>query len=482
MPRQKMARANPNPTVSQNPTHKGAFNLVSMSQRRKRVVIACIVVLIIALCAGILVTDVSRIRHQKTGDFEHFFYAADAMHRGQDPYAAHTRGYIYPPLIGFLFQPLAQMTYEHAAALVLLVNVMVTLLAVCLGVDEFLRRFGAPREQLTVFAAMLPALLLNIDKIKGEWQMWQTDVWMLLLFVVALRWIDRLPILAGLALGMAINIKYIPIIFLPYFLIRRRWKAAGGLVIGVTLFALLPAVSTGWNANIRNLGTATSGLLQMVEVKPSHIEAAEVHDVKDSLSCSITSAMARAAGAHPDVGFLTAAAVAILFFTLAWGIYRWHRVGLFTDSTFDARLTGVEWVMLIAVALAFAPQTNTRHLFDALIFTCASSVLLLFGGREITAGSGCETNCKINPGINRWPLLIGTLVMSLGFVLPPGSRTFRGERTPTVLWIRMGGPCWCLMIAAFSLLWSGLETIRGDSADKRALGIAPATSPSQQAL
>ena len=42
------------------------------------------------------------------------------------------------------------------------------------------------------------------------------------------------------------------------------------------------------------------------------------------------------------------------------------------------------------------------------------------------------------------PLLIGTTILFLGFILPPGSRTFHGERTPTVLWLRIGGPCWCL--------------------------------------
>jgi hypothetical protein len=418
--------------------------LQSLKPAQRAILIVGQLFVIAGICAGILVTDVNRIRHQATGDFEHFYFAAVAVYQGLDPYTAHTRGYIYPPLIAFLFQPLARFSWEQAAGIMLVVNVAVTLLAVALAVNEFLRRFAVPRGWLMTTTFMIPALLLNIDKIKGEWQMWQTDVWMLLLFVVALRWIDRLPFWAGIALGIAINIKYIPLIFLPYLLIRRRWRASIGLVAGTMLFALLPAISTGWNANLRNWGTATNGLLQMTGVSTGKAEeAAEVHDVRDSLSCSITSAMARTSGSHPAVGFFLAALTALILFGVAWAMYRQRRIPMFYRISPASMpvLTAVEWVMLIAIVLAFAPQTNTRHLFDALIFTSAASVFLVFA----------------RP-VNRWPLVVGTLILFFGFILPPGSRTFRGERTPAILWLRMAGPCWCLVIAAFTLLWTGLHS------------------------
>jgi hypothetical protein len=403
------------------------------------------VIAIVAVCAGILITDTSRIRDQRTGDFEHFYYAALGMRQGSDPYATHTHGYIYPPLIAFLFQPLSLLSRNHAATLMLGLNVCITLLAIGLAVDEFIRRMEMPRTLVCCLWLSLGAMVLNIDKIKGEWQMWQTDVWMLLLFVVSLRWIDRRPWMAGLALGLAINIKYIPLIFLPYLLIRRRWAAASGLVLGILFFAMLPASSTGFSANAHNWRTATNGIVQMTSRHPAPGQAAEVHDVKDSLSCSITSAMARALASHPSNGFLLSAGILIGCIGLATGMYRHRHIGLFTAGRGEnPLLTGIEWVMLIAVALAFSPQTNTRHLFDALIFTSAACVVLSFA----------------KPTTPRWPLLIGTAVLFLGFILPPGSRTFRGERTPAILWLRMAGPCWCLLIAAFSLLWTGLKEVQ----------------------
>ncbi len=462
------------------------------------------------LCASILVTDLNRIRRRVTGDFEHFYFAAEAVARGTDPYAAGSRGYIYPPLIAFVFQPLASLGRDRAAAVMLAVNVFVTLVGANLASREFLRRntcaecerkdakarsreaakaveqlrhhdnhfFYFPYllraflpsrlrvgidptspipRALAITTVMLAAMLLNVDKIKGEWQMWQTDVFMLLLFVLGLRWLDRRPFWAGIALGIAVNIKYLPLLFLPYLILRRRWRASAGLLVGTMIFAVLPAISTGWNANIRNWHTAISGLLQMADVPTKAAEAAEVHDVKDSLSCSITSAFARGFG--PARGFTLAAATAAVAMGFSGWFYRRRGV-----SMFDHRLsenpaaTGAEWVMLVTAVLVFGPQTNTRHLFDALIFTSASATLLLFA----------------KPNLNRWPLLVGTAIVFLGFILPPGSRTVIGERTPTVLWLRMGGPCWCLLVGSMTLLWTTLECTCSPPAAR----VAPASIPS----
>jgi hypothetical protein len=403
-----------------------------------------IVVLIAAICASPVINDIRRIGRQDTGDFVHFYYAADAMARHADPYAAWTQGYIYPPLIAFIFQPLTRLGRDHAAGVMLALNVSLTLTAVLLASREFLRRFGGSQSPPAVASVMLLSILMNIDKIKGEWQMWQTDVFMLLLFVLALRWIDRRPIAAGLMLGIAVNIKYLPLLFLPYLLIRRRWTAAASLVLGSIALALLPAVSTGWTANLRNWRTATNGLVEMTGAASSHREAAEIHDVTDSLSCSITSALARVTQ-RPAIGFPLAAIVAASALAISWLIYRSRRLPMFTPirhpATPDAA-TAVEWVMLLSAILAFSPQTNTRHLYDALLLTTAAATLLIFASESV----------------NRIPLLVGCTVLILGFVLPPGHRTRVGEHTATIDWLRYGGPCWCLLVAAMTVMWTGVQT------------------------
>ncbi len=62
------------------------------------------------------------------GDFPYFYAAAQAMTKGEDIYASQApgkdrRGYIYPPLIAFLYQPLARFDLVTAARLSLLINI-----------------------------------------------------------------------------------------------------------------------------------------------------------------------------------------------------------------------------------------------------------------------------------------------------------------------------------------------------------------------
>src|SRR5258706_4440666 len=52
--------------------------------------------------------------HTNCGDFEHFYYAARAMRDGSDLYASGVHGYIYPPLIAFLFMPLTWLPVKLA--------------------------------------------------------------------------------------------------------------------------------------------------------------------------------------------------------------------------------------------------------------------------------------------------------------------------------------------------------------------------------
>jgi uncharacterized membrane protein len=70
------------------------------------------------------------------------------------------------------------------------------------------------------------ATLMVATRLRSEFQMWQTNVPMMLLMLAALHWLDPRPRLAGLSLGMAVSIKYLPLLFLPYLLLRRRFAAA----------------------------------------------------------------------------------------------------------------------------------------------------------------------------------------------------------------------------------------------------------------
>ena len=354
-----------------------------------------------------------------TGDFVHFYDAARAMVHGEDLYSSGRGGYIYPPLLAFLYTPLAGLSETTAATVLLVVNMSLLLLALFLTVREVANRFGAAANPWTVCTIALAAVLLTADKVKGELQMWQTNLLLLFLFAAALRLLDRRPTLAGAALGLAFNIKYWPILLLPYFLLRRRWAAAGVFVASIAGFALLPAIMTGWDVNLRNQTVAYSGLLRMIGVSSRFGTGGKHPRRRGRLQRFHHKALARLPGAakFPALPLALSALVALAALAAVGAIYRRNGVpflyrpdGERPDEPTTRTVVALEWAGLLTAALVFSPQTNTRHL-SLLLFVNALAALLLLRPRD---------------GVKRWPLLIGTTLLLLG---SPDTRPTR--ETPT---------------------------------------------------
>jgi hypothetical protein len=248
-----------------------------------------------------------RIAGGNLDDFPHFYWAADAVLHHRDPYLSGTRGYIYPPLLAYLYMPAANFSPTGAAYAVLPVLVLCTLGALLLASREALQRVGAAVNSFTVCTVAMLSLLLIEDKVKGDLQMLQTNSLVLLLFALGLYWLDRSSLLCGAALGIAFNIKYLSLVMLPYLLLRRRWPAAGWFVAWAVALALLPALWSGWEANLSQLKTAYAGIGRLVGIGQASAPAAETHDLRAGFSLSIPSALARATKSDGTALVLTAA-------------------------------------------------------------------------------------------------------------------------------------------------------------------------------
>ncbi len=79
------------------------------------------------------------------GDFRHFYYAARAMLDHTDLYTSGTGGYLYPPLIAFMYTPVARLAYRHAALVMLVINVLFDIAGVLLTARAFADRFDLGR-------------------------------------------------------------------------------------------------------------------------------------------------------------------------------------------------------------------------------------------------------------------------------------------------------------------------------------------------
>lgn len=389
------------------------------------------------------------------GDFEHFYHAAAAMAGGQDIYASHTRGYIYPPLVAMLLIPLGMIEDTWTAqAIYGAINLLLVAVTLAMGWRAVRTRLGLPADRLTALAVTAVGLVFCFEPVRQEIEEGQTDTLVAVSLAASLLALDRRPWLAGLLIGFAGNVKYQSLVVLPYLLLRRRWAAAAGSVAGLAFFALVPAVVVGWRTNMEYLAVAFRGVGKLFGLSASGAAVA-THDIRWEKSVSITSGFAKTLG--PDVsdtlviGLAGVAALSVL--ACAWLIYRLRGTAMLAGRGGDADLAGprrgvvlIEWAGLAVAVLAFSPQTTVRHMYIALpVFMIAAALLLV-----------------PRVGVARWPLAVGVAVAIAGMLLPPGN--VESVKPMLDQWRQIGGSSWCLVLMFLTLLLVGLETERARAA------------------
>lgn len=384
------------------------------------------------------------------GDFEHFYHAGRAMLLGRDIYASGAGGYIYPPLVAFLFMPLAWLPVKTAALVMLAINMALGMWCTWLASAEALRRFNVEGSFNNIVVVAAVTLFLAATKMRSEFQMWQTNVPMMLAVLLAFRWLDARPRQAGLLLGAAVNVKYLPIVLLPYLVLRRRYKAAAAFVVGIVVFALLPALRTGLATNLRQWTIALSGLARLLGIDVPVVErVANVDPVSIGHSISITSGLSRVLGpqAPPNQALLFAGSVALVLTVLWAAIYarggkpllRWPEAAQQRVQPYLG-MVALEWASLMAFVLAFSPQTNPRH---------TSLLLMVFAPMAAML-------CFPRKGQSRSMAVGATATLFLGIVLPPNLPPFAELLT---WWRHVGGAGWSMALMLPFFLMAGLRYV-----------------------
>lgn len=203
-------------------------------------------------------------------DFDILFHSAQRVASGHSPYlrglfnAPFGGYYKFPPLVALILAPLTVFDWialAHAYALLGLVLYLITFV--------LLQRIVAlPLGSPSFFLLALAFLLFQptIDTLNGA----QHEFVILLLFTLA-YWGMLHPrygeFVAGASFGIVVLIKLYPILILPYFVIRRAWRAVFallGTIVGLMLFSI--AVG-GWDLQrqfwfliLPNLSGATAWL------------------------------------------------------------------------------------------------------------------------------------------------------------------------------------------------------------------------------
>jgi hypothetical protein len=387
-----------------------------------------------------------RIAKGKTGDFEYVFESATAVTRGENIYHYGQGINPYPPLTAAWVSLLVPLGERGAAAAWLPLNLAMLGAALWLGAKEVVRRLNIRADRATVPLIALLSLVLVSEQAMGTIRRGNKDVFLLLPIVLALRWVDRRALLAGALLAIGASVKYLTIVFLPYFILRGRFKAAAGFGLGWLVCFFGPALVLGWDFNLRMQSAAYAGVARMLGVQVDNVTAANAapHDLEVTGASALQAV--RRLGEHlgwsRPVIYACVGVVALACLGVVWGVFRRGGAALFdgrfgrAESSHEReRLVLLDWLGVTTAMLAFSLHLETRHtVMLAPVYATAAAVLV---SREFSP---------------RWPLLVMTILSYLAYRLPPG------DLTPELMqqWRFIGGSSWALLVFLVVLAWTVL--------------------------
>ncbi|MEE4540480.1 glycosyltransferase 87 family protein [Streptomyces sp. V4-01] len=208
---------------------------------------ALAVVAIAAIVATLAVTALAlRDRINIESDFQVFHRGATAVLHGVDPFdVATAKGFLftYPPFAALVMAPLGLLGTDTGYALWTFASVPLLAGSIWTMLKQVDSGERAARTRLTLTATVLSLftapVLLHLD-------LGQINI--LLMFITLADLVRRPGRTQGVAVGIAAGMKLTPLIYVAYFLITRRFRAAavsaatfaGTVLIG---FAVLPGAS-----------------------------------------------------------------------------------------------------------------------------------------------------------------------------------------------------------------------------------------------
>jgi hypothetical protein len=231
---------------------------------RKGRVLKTLTAVFLAVAAAYYVADGVLQPLKEPGlDFRSYYVASRDLASGGDPYA-HYHEYLagrgpypamlaelgvppvpraaYPPLFYLAFSPVAQLPYETAWTFWVFANV-----AMLAGAFVLAARVAGLRGFWPWAAAA--ALTLVAHPIISNVAVGQANLFVAcLLFGGTLAWQRGKEAAAGALFAAAALVKLFPLIFLLYFLLRRRWRAAA--TFGVTVAAFVAACACIWGFSL----------------------------------------------------------------------------------------------------------------------------------------------------------------------------------------------------------------------------------------
>lgn len=301
-------------------------------------------------------------------DFRAFFHAAEQARGGGDLYAPwNGPPYIYPPLFASLLAPLVPIGPLALSLGWTVVSAGLVGAAACLSAIAVARATGGSRGLLLALAPGAVGLLLVSDRLKSMLRMGQTDSVILFGVALALWALPRHPVLVGLGIGLGANFKYLTLAFIPWLVVRRRWRELGWTAFFTVLFALVPSLILGWERNLANLAQGLGSVTRALGVVSA--DGPRGPSLGHYENVSVPEGIFRMLGGQPadrTAAFAYTAAIVAGLIAVVWMFYRRAGRPLIAQPRGQDPgrevVIACEWCCVWLAALSLSPGICTRHL------------------------------------------------------------------------------------------------------------------------
>jgi len=229
-------------------------------------------ILLLAGAAVFFVLFLVKVRHEMP-DFEVNYRAGHRLRMGETLYRTEDQHwqFKYSPFSALLYLPLSYVPLETAKG----IWYFGALAAMAVIVFVSARLIAAPSEKRKKIAAALAGVVL-LKFFLRELQLGQINA-LITAILMGMTWClaaeNGRPSAgresaAGFLGGLASALKPYAVIFFPYFIIKRRWRAFASGIVVLALSLVVPVFFYGFQGNIRvirewieNLSRSTPGLL-----------------------------------------------------------------------------------------------------------------------------------------------------------------------------------------------------------------------------
>jgi hypothetical protein len=191
-----------------------------------------------SFCAGWGVNDSYELQ---ATDFGAYYRAGLNVRSGNSPYVLDKIGpegsFVYAPAYSYVFVPFTYLDYFPASRLWMLLNWVG--IGICVGLA---RRLSETESRNGSWLILTVAGVLFANYFVRNVRFGQVGVW---LAVLCYGWAHCLrrgrQARAGMLLAAACFLKILPILLVPFMLIRRQWRGLAGFLAGSCALFLVPA-------------------------------------------------------------------------------------------------------------------------------------------------------------------------------------------------------------------------------------------------